>query len=96
MDWTALVGSIFSGVIALVVSIVNSNAQLRKADNEQDKRMIELQAALNQNIALIECKMDSLTSEVREHNNFAKRMPLVEERLEVLTKRVETLEKKGA
>lgn len=95
MDWTALMGSIFSGVIALVVSIVNSNAQLRRADHEQDKRMIELQAAFNQSIAIIDCKMENLTNEVREHNNFAKRMPIVEERLDVLTKRVEHLEKKG-
>lgn len=46
MDWTALLGSLISGIVALTVSVINSNAQLRRADHEQDKRMIELQASL--------------------------------------------------
>ncbi len=96
MDWTALIGSILSGLVALAVSIINSNAQLKKADIEQDKRMTEIQAALNQSIAVIDCKMQNLTDEVREHNNFARRMPVIEERVDALTKRVEALEKKGA
>ena len=35
-----------------------------------------------------------LTQEVKKHNNFAQRMPIVEVQLEELIKRVETLEKK--
>ena len=35
-----------------------------------------------------------LTEEVKKHNNFAQRMPIVEVQLEELIKRVETLEKK--
>ena len=35
-----------------------------------------------------------LTEEVKKHNNFAQRMPIVEVQLEELMKRVEILEKK--
>lgn len=40
--------------------------------------------------------MQNLTDEVREHNNFAKRMPVVEEQIKSLEKRIDALEKKGA
>ena len=42
--------------------------------------------------AVTETKLDELTREVREHNNFAKRMPVVEEQIKVITHRIEDLE----
>lgn len=41
--------------------------------------------------AVMEVKVDELTREVREHNNFAKRMPVVESKLEILQNEVEEL-----
>ena len=38
--------------------------------------------------------MEELTREVREHNNFAKRMPVVEEKIKVMNHRIEDLERK--
>jgi hypothetical protein len=48
--------------------------------------------------AVMETKVDELTREVREHNNFAKRMPVVEEQIKVINHRIEDLEQyhKGA
>jgi len=46
--------------------------------------------------AVTDTKIEELTREVREHNNFARRMPVVEEKISSLTKRVDGLEKKGA
>lgn len=48
--------------------------------------------------AVMETKVDELTREVREHNNFARRMPVVEEQIKVINHRVEDLEEyhKGA
>lgn len=40
-----------------------------------------------------EVKLEELTREVREHNNFAKRMPVLEERIRVVNHRIEDLEK---
>ena len=42
--------------------------------------------------AILETKVDELTREVREHNHFAKRMPVVEEQIKVINHRIEDLE----
>ena len=42
--------------------------------------------------AVMETKVDMLTREVREHNNFARRMPVVEEQIKVINHRIEDLE----
>ena len=42
--------------------------------------------------AVTETKLDELTREVREHNNFARRMPVVEEQIKVINHRSEDLE----
>ena len=42
--------------------------------------------------AVMETKVDELTREVREHNNFARRMPVVEEQIKVINHRIADLE----
>ena len=42
--------------------------------------------------AVTETKLDELTREVREHNNFARRMPVVEEQIRVINHRINDLE----
>lgn len=42
---------------------------------------------------LMEYKISELTREVREHNNFAKRMPVVEEKISVINHRLNDLER---
>ena len=42
--------------------------------------------------AVTETKLDELTREVREHNNFARRMPVVEEQIKVINHRIGDLE----
>ena len=42
--------------------------------------------------AVTETKLDELTREVRSHNNFAQRMPVVEEKIEVINHRISDLE----
>lgn len=42
--------------------------------------------------AITDTKLDELTREVREHNQFAKRMPVVEEKISVANHRIEDLE----
>ena len=50
------------------------------------------QAAAQIAQAVTETKIEELTREVREHNNFAKRMPVVEHELKVLNHRITALE----
>ena len=42
--------------------------------------------------AVMETRIDELTREVREHNNFARRMPVVEEQIKVINHRISDLE----
>lgn len=44
--------------------------------------------------AVTETRLEELTREVREHNNFARRMPVVEEQIKVINHRIADLEKK--
>ena len=44
--------------------------------------------------AVTETKLDELTREVREHNNFARRMPVVEEQIKDLSRRLSALERR--
>ena len=48
--------------------------------------------------AVTETKLEELTREVREHNGFARRMPVVEEQIRVINHRISDLEReqKGA
>ena len=43
--------------------------------------------------AVMDTKIAELTREVREHNNFARRMPVVEEQIKVINHRIEDLER---
>ena len=42
--------------------------------------------------AVTETRLNELTREVREHNNFARRMPVVEEQIKVINHRIDDLE----
>lgn len=76
--------SITVGVLSLVgVIITNANSN----------RKIEQQLEMAQ--AVTDCKIDELTREVREHNNFARRMPVVEEQIRVINNRIKDLEQEG-
>lgn len=43
--------------------------------------------------AVTDTKLEELTREVREHNNFARRMPVVEEQIKVINHRIADLER---
>lgn len=45
--------------------------------------------------AVTDCKVEELTREVRSHNNFAQRIPVVEEQIKVINHRIEDLEKRA-
>lgn len=42
--------------------------------------------------AVTDTKLEELTREVREHNGFARRMPVVEEQIKVINNRIKDLE----
>ena len=44
--------------------------------------------------AVTDTKLEELTREVREHNNFAHRVPVLEEKMKVANHRIDDLEEK--
>lgn len=58
--------------------------------NVSSNRKIEHSLETSQ--AVTDCKIDELTREVREHNNFAQRVPVVEEQIKVINHRIKDLE----
>lgn len=83
----AIIVALTTGGLSLLGIIYSSNKTAQTMDSKLDKQQ-----------AVMETKMDELTREVREHNNFAKRMPVVEEQIKVINHRIEDLEEyhKGA
>lgn len=78
---TSIIVSIISA-IATITGVVIST----KASNREIQHKLETQQAV------FETKLDSLAAEVREHNNFARRMPVVEEQIKVINHRIGDLE----
>lgn len=49
-------------------------------------------AAMEKNQAVTDTKLEALTDEVKKHNNFAQRLPVVEANIEALARRVDNIE----
>lgn len=76
--------SIVVGVLSLIGVIITNNNSNKKIEQK-----------LTTAQAVTDCKIEELTREVREHNNFARRMPVVEEQIRVINHRLKDLEEKG-
>lgn len=68
---TEIIVAIITGGLSLLGVIVSNKSTANK---------IQQQIVVNQ--AVTDTKIDELTREVREHNNFAKRMPVVENEIQ--------------
>lgn len=79
--------AIISAVGSLIVGIGSAVISAKATGNDIQKRMEIAQA-------VTDTKLADLTREVREHNNYARRMPVVEEQIKVANHRIEDLEKK--
>ena len=77
----AVLVEVITGGMSLLGVIVTNLATSRK--NE---------AAIRTNQAVTDAKLEALTREVREHNQFARRMPVVEEQIKVINHRIGDLE----
>ena len=83
----AVVVAIISGVCSMIVGIVSAVIAAKSTGNDVQKKMEIAQA-------VTDTKLTELTREVRAHNNFAQRMPVLEEQIKVANHRIEDLENK--
>ena len=81
----AILVAVITGALSLAGVILTNLAGARRMD-----------ARLQLSQAVTETKLDELTREVRLHNNFAQRVPVLEEQLKAASHRLEDLEKGGA
>lgn len=77
----AIVVALISGGLSLVGVVISNMATARKTE-----------ASIITAQAVTDTKLEELTREVREHNGFARRMPVVEEQIKVINHRIDDLE----
>ena len=78
-----IISALITGVLALIGVIISNMAASSKMGQQ-----------LKISQAVTDTKIEELTREVREHNNFAKRMPVIEEKIKVVNHRIDDLEEK--
>lgn len=78
----AIIVAVITGGLSLIGVVITSNATARKQEQAQ---------AVAQ--AVTETKIDNLTQEVRQHNGFAQKIPLLQAQYDTLNHRVNELEK---
>lgn len=77
-----IIVAIIMGGLSLVGVIFSNMQSNKKIESNLDKQQ-----------AITDTKLEELTREVREHNNFARRMPVVEEQIKVINHRISDLER---
>lgn len=77
-----IITAIISGGLALIGVILTNMQSNKKIENKLETQQ-----------AVFNTELKELTREVREHNNFAKRMPVVEEQIKVINHRLTDLER---
>ena len=75
-----VITALITGGLALVGTVIS---------NKSTESKIQRQILVNQ--AVTDTKLEELTREVREHNNFAQRMPVVESEIKHITNDITTL-----
>ena len=90
--------AVIVGVLSLLGVIFTAVWQNRKLNADFEKRSeladAKMDAKLEKHMAVTDTKLDELTREVREHNGFAKRVPVLEKEVEVINHRIKDLESK--
>ncbi len=81
----AVIVALITGGLSLAGVVVTCLATSKKSET-----------AMKVSQAVTDTKIDELTREVRLHNGFAQRMPVVEEQIKVINHRLMDLEKKEA
>ena len=79
--------ALITGSLSLMGVIISARSSSKKTEQ-----------SIQTSMAVTDTKLDELTREVRTHNHFAQRMPVVEEQIKVINHRIEDLEQyhKGA
>lgn len=78
---------------AIIVALITGGLSLAGVIITGRKNAREMEHKLELRQAVTDTKIEELTREVRMHNGFAQRMPVVEQEIKDVVKRVDTLQK---
>lgn len=78
----AILVALITGGLALAGTVVTGRASSRAMEANLDKQL-----------AVMRTELEELTREVRQHNNFAQRIPVAEEQIKSAKRRIEDLER---
>ena len=81
---TEIIVAVITGIATIIAVIVTAKSNNR-----------EITHKLETNQAVTDTKIETLTAEVRSHNEFARRMPVVEEQIKTIDRRVNDLERRN-
>lgn len=98
MSETIIVAIITGGlsILGTIITVLVANKQtINTLDKKSDLSDARLDAKLEKHQAVTDTKIEELTREVRRHNNFAERVPVMEEQIKVANHRIADLEKKS-
>ena len=88
----AIIAALISGGAAIICNIITSHKSAQEVAHKLEINQREMAHKLETQQAVTDTKIDELTREVRQHNNFAQRMPVVEEQIKVINNRIKDLE----
>lgn len=94
MVYEAIIVALITGACAIISQIVVSARSTKDLYDKLDKQSELSDERIWSELRVIKTEMAELTREVREHNNFARRMPIVEEQMKNAQKDIEELKGK--
>ena len=80
----SIIVALITGGLSLIGVIISSAASARRTEQKIETAQ-----------AVTDTKLEELTREVRAHNNFAQRVPVLEEQIKVANHRLADLEKQN-
>lgn len=83
----AIIVALISASVTLIGVIINNRSTQQKMMLEIDKKLAVLETTFR-------IQIDDLSAEVKEHNNYARRLPVAEEQIRQLSQRVDRIEKR--
>ena len=95
--WIGVIGSVIVAALSLIGVIISNRANTRDMLSQIKSHSDASDAKLEKAQAVTDTKIQLLTDEVRKHNNFAEKIPVLEEKIAVANHRISDLEhQKGA
>ena len=90
----SIIVALITGGLSLIGIIITQARSNEKLFAKLDKQSELADAKLEREIAVVKTEITNLATEVHKHNNFAERIPVIEEQIKVANHRIQDLEKK--